>query len=251
MPRTSPATAVISTPTSSANQVLPKIRHPTRIGRSTAATNTTKATTTANARCRVRLAEGACHALSTTATAMATAPAESRAPTSPSVVFDPPFAQIIATLANQATPPATASAPARRGIMSQRYVRWPVLAMDLTAAVISRPRTGGERPRISMRGDRSPPVRQPLHGPRAWRRRPARVASPAGATTRPKPAYSGRTSSTVPLPATRVSTMVASLSPLRASRLRSSSGTMLTPRFLIVSRPTPRCRSAARRAFSW
>ena len=47
----------------------------------------------------------------------------------------------------------------------------------------------------------------------------------------------GRTSSAVPLPATRVSTIVPSCSPASPSRLRRSSGTTSTPRFLIVSRP--------------
>ena len=57
---------------------------------------------------------------------------------------------------------------------------------------------------------------------------------------------SGATRSAVPAPATRVSTIVASSSPRRASRLRSCSGTTSTPRFLMVSRPMPRSRSAAR-----
>lgn len=61
---------------------------------------------------------------------------------------------------------------------------------------------------------------------------------------------SGRTSRAVPLSATRVSTTVASSSPLSARRRRSSSGTMSTPRFLMVSRPIPRSRSAAFNAFS-
>ncbi len=60
----------------------------------------------------------------------------------------------------------------------------------------------------------------------------------------------GRTRRAVPLPATRVITSVPSCSPCSDSRRRSSSGTTSTPRFLIVSRPMPRARSAALSAFS-
>ncbi len=68
---------------------------------------------------------------------------------------------------------------------------------------------------------------------------------PAGAVR-----HSGSTSSAVPSPATRVSTIVAAASPCRPRRRRRSSGTTSTPRFLIVSGPTPRARRAALSGFS-
>jgi hypothetical protein len=49
----------------------------------------------------------------------------------------------------------------------------------------------------------------------------------------------------MPLPDARVSTIVASASPDRSSRLRSWSGMTSTPRFLIVREPMPRWRRAA------
>ena len=52
--------------------------------------------------------------------------------------------------------------------------------------------------------------------------------------------------STCWLPCTRVTTIVAVASPRRSSWARSSSGTTAVPRFLIVSLPTPRSRSAVR-----
>ena len=89
---------------------------------------------------------------------------------------------------------------------------------------------------------------------RPWCTPGTATTPPSARSARPsaerRPGQRGRTSSAVPCPATRVSTIVASVSPVSASRLRSWSGTTSTPRFLIVSVPTPRSRSAARSAFS-
>src|SRR4029078_12773121 len=61
---------------------------------------------------------------------------------------------------------------------------------------------------------------------------------------------SGRTSSMLCSPATRVSTTVASASPRSRSCLRSSSGVTAVPRFFTVTRPTPRSRRSPRSRFT-
>ena len=76
-----------------------------------------------------------------------------------------------------------------------------------------------------------------------------RCAACPGPAVRRRP-QNGWTRYAVPAPATRVSTSVDSFSPRSSSRLRSCSGTTSTPRFLIVSRPICRSRSAALSCFS-
>ena len=83
----------------------------------------------------------------------------------------------------------------------------------------------------------------------ARRRRRARCRCRSRASSATA-ARTARRAGRVPAPATRVSTSVAALSPRRSRRLRSCSGTISTPRFLIVSEPMLRSRSAALSGFS-
>ena len=146
----------------------------------------------------------------------------------------------------------TRRAPARPAGRGSCRARWPARRRG------RRPAPGRSRTPRSGPGSRSAPGRRRRRRaaargttdlPRGGRRRGVR-RSPCDDTrdnlhgTGLSVRRGGRAAQ-VPLPATRVITIVASCVAVQRSRLRSSSGTTSTPRFLIVSRPMPRSRSAA------
>ena len=148
---------------------------------------------------------------------------------------------------------AHAGSRARRGLLLRARPR---LRLHRRHPVQRRP--GRHRALVQRRGpdqgvDPGPAVRAARRHGRAHRPR-RRHHDRRGAgwrwTASRDAAQNGWTSSAIPCPRARVSTIVASSSPARASRLRSWSGTTSTPRFLIVSLPMPRSRRAARSAFS-
>jgi hypothetical protein len=106
----------------------------------------------------------------------------------------------------------------------------------------------GHEHRAAADDQRDPPASAVVGGHRSILSehvgRPRWVRRPVGWGCEPR--QIGSTSSAVPSPATRVSTIVTASSPRSPSRWRSCSGATSTPRFLMVR--VRRCARAARRA---